>query len=135
MSRTYTARCHCGAVQLELEGPPDGALYCHCSICRRSTGAPVVQVGFWPPERVAVTADPPLLAYRTSRYLERFRCAQCGAAVYNELRSKRFSSQNVMLSLVEDRDEALAPTHHIYHDDRVLDLADDLPRFAEFGRP
>ena len=29
------ASCHCGAVRLEIDSPPDEVTDCHCSICRR----------------------------------------------------------------------------------------------------
>lgn len=31
--------CNCGAVRFEVEGEPRGIYVCHCSICRRATGA------------------------------------------------------------------------------------------------
>lgn len=30
-----TASCHCGAVRLETEVPPEEVTECNCSICRR----------------------------------------------------------------------------------------------------
>jgi hypothetical protein len=32
--------CLCGAVRYRLESTPVDAGYCHCQICRRSTGVP-----------------------------------------------------------------------------------------------
>lgn len=29
------ATCHCGAVRIEIPGPPQTAIDCNCSICRR----------------------------------------------------------------------------------------------------
>ena len=34
-----TGHCNCGAVRFEFDGEPAGVFVCHCSICRRSTGA------------------------------------------------------------------------------------------------
>lgn len=31
----YRGSCHCGNVQFEVEGEPDSALACNCSICQR----------------------------------------------------------------------------------------------------
>ncbi len=42
-----TGHCNCGAVQFEITASPTNIYYCHCSICRRYTGAngiPVVVV-------------------------------------------------------------------------------------------
>jgi hypothetical protein len=38
MSRTAT--CRCGACTIEVEGAPTVNLICHCTSCRRRTGAP-----------------------------------------------------------------------------------------------
>ena len=34
-----TGRCNCGGVQYAAWGEPFGIFVCHCSICRRATGA------------------------------------------------------------------------------------------------
>lgn len=34
--------CLCGGVKFEITGPLSSPLNCHCSICRRTTGAPFV---------------------------------------------------------------------------------------------
>lgn len=33
-----TARCHCGAVTVEVEGEPQFTFMCHCEFCQRRTG-------------------------------------------------------------------------------------------------
>ena len=37
-----TGGCYCGAIRYEADGTPRDATNCHCSICRRTTGAPFV---------------------------------------------------------------------------------------------
>ena len=37
-----TGRCHCGAIRYELAGEPQWSSLCHCSDCRRHSGAPLV---------------------------------------------------------------------------------------------
>jgi hypothetical protein len=37
-----TGRCYCGAIRYEADGTPRDETNCHCSICRRTTGAPFV---------------------------------------------------------------------------------------------
>ena len=34
--------CLCGALRYRLDAAPLDIGYCHCSMCRRSTGAPVL---------------------------------------------------------------------------------------------
>lgn len=120
---------------MELDGPPLGAMYCHCSICRRSTGAPFIMVGLWAPDKVRITEGEPLAKQKTSDMLERHFCPDCGAAIFNAVRTARFDANNVMLPLLDERDDATRPTHHIYYADRVMDVPDELPKFDAFGRP
>ena len=37
-----TGGCYCGAIRYEADGTPRHETNCHCSICRRTTGAPFV---------------------------------------------------------------------------------------------
>ena len=126
----YVGGCHCGHVRFELWGPPMQALYCHCSVCRGTTGSPYLMVGFWRPDRTQTIGT--LLERPTSDWLMRHRCAECGAAIYNAVRSERLASNNFMLPLLSVRDAAVQPTHHIYYADRIMDIEDDLPRFDGF---
>jgi len=34
-----SGHCNCGSVRFEVHGTPAGVFVCHCSICRRATGA------------------------------------------------------------------------------------------------
>ena len=42
MSDAHTGGCLCGAIRYRITGAPVEALYCHCRMCRRAHGAPVV---------------------------------------------------------------------------------------------
>ena len=39
MKKTYHGSCHCGAVRFEVELPFRRANHCHCSFCRKHSGA------------------------------------------------------------------------------------------------
>jgi len=77
MLKTYSGRCHCGAVTFEAELDLAQASYrCNCSICRRTR--------FWPavatPEHFRlVTGEAQLTEYRfnTGKNLH-FFCGACG---------------------------------------------------------
>jgi len=77
MLKTYSGRCHCGAVTFEAELDLAQASYrCNCSICRRTR--------FWPavatPEHFRlVTGEAQLTEYRfnTGKNLH-FFCRACG---------------------------------------------------------
>lgn len=72
--------CFCGAVRYEAGGEPWHGTVCHCSICRRTTGAPTVA---WFTVRTSdfrvVTGQPS--RFRSSAGATRTFCASCGTAL------------------------------------------------------
>ncbi len=69
--------CLCGAVRYRITGPVGDAVHCHCTMCRRSSGAVVVTWITVPPERFAFTRGGPV-AYRSSAKGTRRFCGGCG---------------------------------------------------------
>lgn len=55
MSDTYSGRCFCGAVEIELTGAAEAMGYCHCSDCAEWAAAPINAFSLWLPESVKVT--------------------------------------------------------------------------------
>ena len=51
----HKGRCFCGAVEIEVEGAPEGMGYCHCQSCRSWSGGPVNAFSLWKPDAVKVT--------------------------------------------------------------------------------
>ena len=107
------------------------AICCHCSICRKSAGAPFLMIGMWDPAKTRIVAGK-TVERPTSGYLTRNRCPDCGAAIFNAVRSEKLSTNNFTLPLLAVRDEHTRPTHHIYYADRVIDIEDGLPKFDRF---
>jgi hypothetical protein len=74
----YEARCHCGAVRVEVDGNlPDKAVVCNCSHCS-AKGLVLAAV---PGESVTITSgEESLKTYRFNREVIDHRfCSQCGA--------------------------------------------------------
>jgi len=79
----YEGGCFCGAVRYAASDITDAG-YCHCSICRRTTGAPVLA---W--------ANTPHAGFRllrgetrfvaTSAEFHRAFCADCGTLLWFEI--------------------------------------------------
>jgi len=129
---SYQGACQCGRVRFTLAGLPMMSAYCHCSICRRWTGAAFSMVGFWKPEQCAIAGEVTLVERATSEWLTRFRCPDCGTPIYNAVRSERITSNNFMLPLLEALDDLARPSCHLYYADRIVDVEDGLPKHDRF---
>lgn len=89
---TLTGGCFCGRVRYEL--PVDAVRFgfasCHCSVCRRTHGAPFVMwlgMGREDAGRF-VLADPSAVrGFATSASAEKFFCATCGTHTHLEYRA------------------------------------------------
>lgn len=75
-----TGRCHCGAISYTAEGAPEHHALCHCSDCRRWSGAPAVGWIAWKEEAVTVTGSPKV--YKSSKTGSREFCADCGTGLF-----------------------------------------------------
>jgi len=72
--------CQCGAVRYRLTAPATWTGYCHCRMCQRAHGAPVV-VWVTVPSDGVVFDRGALAWYRSSPEAERGFCAACGSPV------------------------------------------------------
>ena len=69
--------CLCGAVRYRIGAEPDHAGYCHCRMCQRAAGAPVVAWLTVARAAFAWTRGEPAV-YRSSAKAERLFCGACG---------------------------------------------------------
>jgi len=133
MSSALTATCYCGRVRVTVRDDDAAAFcsLCHCSVCRRLSGAPAMCSVVLPSSTVAIDGDVTKLA--TSKHVTRFRCAHCASPVGASL--GRGKQRAVPLALFGP-DAPWKPMHHIHYSDRVFDVHDDLPKFAgRYGGP
>ena len=70
---TWTGGCLCGAVRYQAEADPMRAVICHCVICRRVSGAPMMCFVHFPAEAFRWLGGPPK-RYRSSTDAERGFC-------------------------------------------------------------
>ncbi len=121
--------CLCGAVRYRLEDPPLHAGYCHCRICQRAAGAPVVAWGTWPADRFTWLQGEPR-TFASSARGERSFCPSCGTPLtFVDPGDPAFV--DVTLASLDDP-AAFAPQSHIWTMSRVrwLDIRDELPRYT-----
>ncbi len=77
-----SARCLCGGVELQLQGPTEFASHCHCPDCRRAHAAAFVTWTSVPEERFQVVQGADLIQpFESSPGVLRGFCRRCGSSV------------------------------------------------------
>jgi len=128
-----TGGCLCGAVRYEVTGPFLRASHCHCSRCRKHSGAAVGTQGrvrredfhlLSGSEAVAVYHPAPGAAVKAF-------CRICGSSLFGGTWPEG-PEVSIRLGSV-DGDPGIRPQYHTFVDSRAPwdEITDDLPRFPE----
>jgi len=76
----YEGGCLCGALRFRADDRPIDSGYCHCSLCRRSTGAPVLAWVSFPATAFSYTKGRAAI-FESSSWGHREFCNLCGAQI------------------------------------------------------
>ncbi len=114
--------CFCGAVRYQFHEGEHPVANCHCSMCRKTSGAPFVTWLVIPAAQFEYTAGKPALL-QSSDAGTRYFCDQCGTPVVC-LSSKHPEIVDVTLGSV-DHPEQFAPTMDVFTDTRLAWLHQD----------
>ncbi len=76
-SPPFAGGCQCGAVRYRLTAAPSRAGVCHCRMCQKAGGAPVMAFASVKSAGLAFTRGAPA-TYSSSAIAERGFCAACG---------------------------------------------------------
>ena len=130
MTHDIEGGCLCGAVRYRLASEPFDVGYCHCAMCRRATGAPVVAFGTVPFEDFQVIGSP--RRRRSSDFGERWFCAECGTQLAMHVDHQPDTIDFTVATL--DDPERVRPQFHIFFGSRIewFDTADRMPRYYSF---
>ena len=128
-----TGRCYCGAMTIEAHEWPQTVTYCHCSDCRRVTGAPVAAFAAFDDSAVTVAPDEGQKVSITPG-VERSFCRHCGSPLtgrYDYLPGQVYISLGLL-----DQANDLAPQMHAHASQRLcwLHIDDDLERATSSAR-
>ena len=107
----YRGSCHCGKVAFEVEGEPDGALACNCSICRRKGSL----LWFTARDRLKLlTPEKDVSTYLFNKHVIRHHfCAACGIHPFGEGKGRDGKAMAaVNLRCLEDFDFTRVPVQH-----------------------
>jgi hypothetical protein len=111
-----TGGCLCGAVRYRLDAAPFDAGYCHCRLCRRSSGAPVLAFATVPRALFIVTEGQPRRR-ESSSFGERWFCGDCGTQLAMLVEHQPEAIDFTLGSL--DTPEAVRPGFHLFFAERI----------------
>jgi hypothetical protein len=126
----FSGGCLCGALRYESNHKPLETGYCHCTICRKSTSAPLVAFASFPIESFLYTNGTPSI-YQSSSTGSREFCGKCGTQIcHREIDTPVTVDVN---SGTLDDISLVPPEFHIYTKDSVpwLEVNDELPRYSK----
>ena len=126
-----TGQCLCAAVRYEVADDFVYAMNCHCSNCRRTTGAAFKPfAGIARDELRVIEGADKLLVFGDEKAND-IHCRLCGSLLYSVVRDGTFVHV-AMGSLLDD--PAIRPTRHIFVGSRApwFTITDDLPQYEEF---
>jgi hypothetical protein len=128
--RSLAGRCLCGAVHYAVADEFVYAANCHCSNCRRTTGAafkPFAGIGC---DRLRITKGEDDLMIVGDVNANDTHCKLCGSLLYSVVRDGAFAHV-AMGSLVDD--PTIRPRAHIFVGSKApwFTITDDLPQYQE----
>lgn len=119
--------CYCGAVRYVANGKPFNSTLCHCTDCRRVSGAPALA---WFSVKFADlhwTGTPK--RFSSSAGIERGFCPSCGTTL--SFHDGRWPEEIDIATATLDDPEQLPPGDHTFARSRLgwMKLCDDLPAY------
>lgn len=123
----YEGGCLCGAIRYRIDAPAVGRItHCHCTMCRRSVGANVVDwVSFKLSDWKIVQGT--LTIHKSSEHAERGFCGTCGTSI--TFWSRHIPDYLDVTTASLDRPEDALPDCHIFTASRLswMHLDPELP--------
>lgn len=128
--RVVTGGCLCGGVRYEVRGPFLRAGHCHCSRCRRHSGAAVCTQGRVRSEDFALLSGADLVrVYRPRDGAVKAFCETCGSSLFGGTWPEGPEVSIRLGSL--DADPGIRPQYHTFVGSKAPwdEIFDDLPRY------
>ncbi|MCP5081831.1 MAG: GFA family protein [Alphaproteobacteria bacterium] len=121
----WTGGCLCGAIRYEASQGPNWASYCHCTMCRRVSGAPFMSFMQFPEGAFRWTQGDSA-EYQSSDGIIRKFCSACGTSLTFESGGMAFIALGSL-----DTPEKVEVQRHCYTRSKLpgIQLADGLPQF------
>ena len=133
-ARILAGECFCRAVGYAVADEFSYALNCHCSNCRRTTGAAFKPFAGIVRDQFSVTRGEDDLMIHGDAAGHDAHCRKCGSLLYSVVRGGAFVHV-AMGTLVDD--PSIRPTAHIFVSCKAswFSITDDVPQYAEHVVP
>lgn len=123
--------CLCGAVGYEVADEFHAAFNCHCSRCRRATGAAFKPMAAIVSHKIRLTrGQEDLLIYGEQSGSHDVHCRHCGSFLYSHIAET--GNVHVAMGTLVDV-PSIRPSFHMFVGSKAPwhEIRDDLPQFAE----
>lgn len=129
-SRLLKGSCQCGCVTYEVADEFAYAVNCHCSLCRRTTGAAFKSLAGIERSKLSLTSGQDDIKIFGSDGWHDERCEKCGSFLYAVVRDGNFV--HVAMGTLMD-DPTIRPQAHIFVGSKAtwFEITDDLPQYEE----
>ena len=131
LPRLLAGSCYCRAVRYQVADEFEYAFNCHCSNCRRTTGAAFKPFGGIKRSKLHLMAGAERLRILGEPDGHNANCALCGSLLYSVVRAGEYV--HVAYGTLVDS-PSLSPTAHIFVGSKApwFTITDSLAQFAEF---
>jgi len=132
MEKSLEGGCLCGEVRYKVNGTIIDAGYCHCRLCRRASGAPVV-AWFTVPVGSFSYIQGRSSVFHSSAHSQREFCGRCGTQLVFR-RTEAPVTVDVTIASLDDP-SLIEPEYHIWRESRIkwFETGDSLPRHDDSG--
>ena len=124
-----TGGCLCGKVRYEATEKALGSMLCHCRMCQRFSGAPILGGTTFLTEALHFTKGSPKF-YQSSKIAKRGFCGDCGSALIYCGLVGSWTKWTMVFTASLDEPERYPHTYHLGIESTMpwLDIHDDFPR-------
>lgn len=125
--------CLCGATTLELHGRPAARANCHCATCREFYASPMLAATAWAADAVQVAGAALIRFPHPFKQLSKHFCQGCGDVLFGTNRLGMYVVANAIAARSSGGLLAapLLPEMHLFYRERIIDVADALPKYLE----
>lgn len=105
--------CLCGAVSINAKTMSTEVGACHCNMCRKWTGGPLLAVDCG--DQVTFTGEENISVFESSEWAERGFCSKCGTHLFYKFKPK---GQYIVPAELFDKAASLQFDHQIFIDEK-----------------